>query len=210
MTELQRTRWTLHRQAFDQLLQALGPDRDSAGQAYERLRQRLVKFFSWERCPEPEACADESLNRIARAIDRGEIIQKMDHYALGVARLVLLECKARERKAASIPLAAEPVQPAPSAPGEFDEADETELALGCLERCIRTLEPSQRTLLLEYYRGSGKSRIDNRRQLAEQLGIELNALRNRAMRLRERVETCVRLRMMKLNRHTPKSGRPIG
>jgi DNA-directed RNA polymerase specialized sigma24 family protein len=200
MTELQRTRWTLHRRAFDQLLQALGPDRDSAGEAYERLRHRLVKFFSWERCPEPETCADECMNRIARSIERGEIIQRMDHYALGVARLVLLESKAQQRKAAAVPLPHDLVDPSPSEP------DDTERALLCLEKCIRALEPSQRTLLLEYYRGSGKSRIDHRRDLAADLGIEVNALRNRAMRLRERVESCVLLRMMKLYRHTPKIG----
>jgi DNA-directed RNA polymerase specialized sigma24 family protein len=190
MTEIQRTRWTLHRRAFDQLLQALGPDRDTAGIAYERLRQRLVKFFSWEHCPEPEACADESFNRIARSIERGEAIQKMDHYALGVARLVLLESKAQQRKLASIPVHTDPLHPSSS------EAEETERALVCLEKCIKSLEPAQRTLLLEYYRGSGKSRIDQRRRLAAELGIELNALRNRAMRLRDRTETCVRARLL--------------
>jgi len=182
----QRNKWTLHRHAFDQLLDALGADRDAAGEAYERLRKRLLKFFSWERCSEPEACTDECLNRIARNLERGEDIQKMDQYALGVARLVLLEAKARERKITTMPLQA---HLAPSSDAE------AERAITCLEKCLESLDADQRTLLVEYHRGMGRERIENRRRLAAQLGIELNALRNRAMRLRERVENCVRERM---------------
>jgi DNA-directed RNA polymerase specialized sigma24 family protein len=182
----QRTKWTLQRDSFDLLLQALGPDRDAAGEAYERLRKRLVKFFSWERCPEPESCADESLNRIARALERGENVQKMDHYALGVARLVLLEARTQMRKIAATQVHLQPAGGADAGP---------ESALACLDECMDALDRDQRALLIEYYRGHGKTRIENRRRLAEQLGIELNALRNRAMRLRERVETCVRARL---------------
>jgi DNA-directed RNA polymerase specialized sigma24 family protein len=182
----QRAKWTLQRESFELLLRALGSDRDSAGEAYERLRKRLVKFFSWERCPEPESCADETLNRIARALERGEVIQRMDHYALGVARLVLLEAKAQARKIAVISPELH------SAPAIDEEAAR---AMACLEQCIEALDSDQRTLILEYYRGAGKSRIDHRRHLADELGIELNALRNRAMRLRERMEACVRAKL---------------
>jgi DNA-directed RNA polymerase specialized sigma24 family protein len=187
--QAQRNKWSLHSQAFEQLLCALGPDRESAGEAYERLRRRLVKFFSWERCPEPEVCADESLNRIARTLERGEEIRKMDQYALGVARLVLLEAKARARKVAAMP--------APAQVSTSPEPDENARALMSLERCMESMTPEQRLLLIEYYSGTGQARIDNRRRLAERLGIELNALRNRAMRLRERVEECVRDRLEK-------------
>lgn len=75
-----------------------------------------------------------------------------------------------------------------------------ESALACLEECMDALDREQRALLIEYYRGNGKTRIENRRRLAEQLGIELNALRNRAMRLRERVETCVRAKLEQKNK----------
>jgi hypothetical protein len=184
---VQRTKWTLQRESFELLLRALGPSRDVAGEAYERLRKRLVKFFSWERCPEPESCADESLNRIARALERGECIERMDHYALGVARLIVLEVRAQARKIAVMPLELQ----AASATAD----DEDSRVLTCLEQCLDSLDTEQRTLLIEYYRGSGKSRIDQRRRMAEQFGIELNALRNRAMRLRERVEICVRARL---------------
>jgi DNA-directed RNA polymerase specialized sigma24 family protein len=185
---LERPKWTLHQEAFERLLRALGPERESAGEAYERLRKRLVKFFSWERCPEPEACADESLNRMARALERGEAIQKTEQYALGVARLVLLESKAHARKFAALPSELRPIA---------SETGRTALVLTCLEHCLETLHADQRTLLIEYYRGGGQSRIEHRRQMADRMGIDLNALRNRAMRLRGRVEICVRVRREK-------------
>ena len=184
MTRPERTKWTLNRKAFDQLLESLAPDRESAGHAYERLRKRLVKFFAWERCAEPESCADETLNRIAHTLDRGEEIRKMDQYALGVARLVLLEARTQERKLAA---AAAHVSAMPAPAGE-------EQALAYLERCLEALPLAKRALLVEYYRGSGKFRIENRRRMAQELNIDRNALRNRAMRLRERVEACVRER----------------
>jgi DNA-directed RNA polymerase specialized sigma24 family protein len=185
VTRPERTKWTLSRRAFDQLLESLAPERETAGHAYERLRNRLVKFFAWERCAEPETCADETLNRIARTLERGEVIRKMDQYALGVARLVLLEARTQERKLATA------AAHASSTPAALND----EQALTCLEQCLDALSQAQRGLLVDYYRGSGKSRIQNRRRIAEELGIDLNALRNRAMRLRERVEACVRQRL---------------
>lgn len=179
----ERSKWALTRQAFDRLLESLGSERESAALAYERLRLRLVKFFAWERCAEPEDCADEALNRVARRLEQGEDIRQVEQFALGVARLVLLEDRARARKFATI--TAEPVYvPSP--------AMETERALASLERCLDALSLEQRAFILEYYRGDGRSRSDRRRKMAGELGIDLNALRNRAMRLRERVEASVR------------------
>jgi DNA-directed RNA polymerase specialized sigma24 family protein len=179
----ERSKWALSRTAFDRLLESLAADRERAGEAYEHLRKRLVKFFSWERCAEPESCADETLNRIARSLERGTAIQKMEHYALAVARLVMLEARTRERNLSS-------VLSDPAAMPTFNE--EAERALACLENCLNALPADQRTFLLEYYRGGGSARIANRRRMAEASGIDRNALRNRAMRLRERVESCVR------------------
>lgn len=179
----ERAKWSLTHDAFERLLLALGPDRETGAQGYERLRRRLVKFFHWERCPEAESCADDALNRIARTLERGEEIQKIDHFALGVARLVLLEARAKARKVTAMP------EDPPSRP---PDGAETERALACLETCLEALPPAQKAFLLEYYHGGGRSRSDHRRKMAGDLGIDPNALRNRAMRLRERVEARVR------------------
>ncbi len=50
---------------------------------------------------------------------------------------------------------------------------------------MATLEPEQRRLLLAYYQDK------QREWLATELGLTMNALRNRALRLREKLEKCV-------------------
>lgn len=181
-----RAKWTLTQEAFDLLLEALAQDREAAAREYERLRTRLVKFFVWERCAEAESCADETLNRLAHSLARGEEIRKPDHFALAAARLVLLEWRARARKLESI--SAEPGYTPPA-------GEEAERTLTCLESCLEALPLEQKAFLLEYYRDSGRQRTERRRQMAQERGIDMNALRNRALRLRDRVEGCVRARM---------------
>src|SRR5215475_9814476 len=79
-------------QAFAKLLAKLSVDPENAGVQYEELRRRLIKFFEWRGSFFPEELADETLNRTARKIDKGEEIEKnVIALALGVARFVFLE-----------------------------------------------------------------------------------------------------------------------
>src|ERR1051326_9571412 len=94
-----RQKWTLTQEAFDQLLVALGGDRDSAAQKYLEIRNNLTRFFEWRGCAFPEDHADETINRIAKRVAEGEEILNYSGYALGVARLLLLEInKGRQRE----------------------------------------------------------------------------------------------------------------
>ena len=58
-----KTGWTLTAEAFAKLLACLDPDSEKAGQKYETIRQRLMKFFDWRGAYFPEDCADDTLNR---------------------------------------------------------------------------------------------------------------------------------------------------
>ena len=62
----------------------------------------------------------------------------------------------------------------------------------CLEECLRKLDDDQRELIIEYYRGDRRVKIDHRRSLAGRLGLTMNAVTIRACRIRDRLETCVR------------------
>ena len=53
------------------------------------------------------------------------------------------------------------------------------------------LPPDGRDLILKYYVDEGRTRIDNRRRLAQAFGISENALRSRAQRLRDGLECCI-------------------
>ena len=53
------------------------------------------------------------------------------------------------------------------------------------------LPPKDLDLIGGYYQGETSVKIHNRRSLAAKLGVPLNALRIRALRIRERLEACV-------------------
>ena len=174
---------------FASLLTRLGPDTESAGTAYEHLRRALVSFFAWRGAATPEECADETLDRLAARVAEGVVVQDVPRFAHGIARLVLLE-HWRRPDARVLPL--DELGPEPAAPAEAPDDD---VRVQCLSRCLDELAPKGRDLILRYYGGDGRSRIDGRRQMAQALGLSENALRSRAQRLRDQLESCVRRRM---------------
>jgi len=180
-----RQKWTLTQEAFDRLLVALGGDRDSAGQKYLEIRTNLVRFFEWRGCSFPEDHADETINRIAKRVAEGEEILNYSGYAVGVARLLLLEInKGRQREQ----LALAEIGQASEA---YEEKDDGEHRLVCLRSCLETLTTDNRALILQYYQGEKGEKIQNRKKLMDQFGIPVNTLRMRALRLREKLQTCV-------------------
>lgn len=174
--------------AFQRLLARLDDDRARAGERYEDLRRTLVRFFQWRGAPFPEDHSDETLDRVARRLDEGVEIANLGGYCYTVARLVYLETlKGPDQRRAS--LQAEPAA-APIA-GTASLALEQETRLACLDECLDGLPPDQREVILTYYRDQKRARIDARRTLAERLGIRIEALANRAQRLRDKLERCV-------------------
>jgi DNA-directed RNA polymerase specialized sigma24 family protein len=172
---------------YARLLARLDPDPDRAAAEYERLRVTLEKFFDWQGAWPPEECADETLDRLALKLEAGTSIDNVNAYARGIARLVLLEWQRRPTPVAvgyRLERAGLSVPPTPD-----DEADPL---LGCFERCLATLDVTTRELILDYYVGDLGAKIDNRRRLAQTLGLSAGALRNRVQRVRNRLEDCVR------------------
>jgi DNA-directed RNA polymerase specialized sigma24 family protein len=183
--EPQRLKWYLTQEAFDQFLSLLDLDRDRAGEIYETLRRNLVQLFIWRGCRDPEAEADETINRVIRKIDEGEEVRDVIAYAHGVARRLLLEIfKKQEREQIGIdelpPLVAQP-----------ERQDDDEASVLCLRRCLNRLPEESRQLIVLYYQGDKSAKIENRKRLAESLRITLNALRYRAFDLRQRLQGCI-------------------
>lgn len=176
--------------AFTKLLAELSADPEIAGDKYEELRRRLINFFGWRGSFFPEDLADETLNRTARKIDEGEEIEKnVIALALGVARFVFLETSKHpdNRRAAMeelFPIAAPP-----------EHRGDDDLWVVCLRECLRGLPEENRELIIEYYQEEGRAKIEDRKALAEKLGISLNALFSRAKRIRDRLEQCVTRRL---------------
>ena len=180
-----RQKWTLTQDSFDRLLIALGGNRDSGGEKYLEIRSNLTRFFEWRGCSFPEDHADETFNRLARKIDEGEQILNPAGYAMGVARLLLLEIlKSKQREQTAL-------NEIGTASEAYVAADDGEDRLDCLRNCLQGLSPDNRELILQYYQGEKGEKIQNRKKLLEQLGVPVNTLRMRALRLRERLQGCV-------------------
>lgn len=170
-----RKRWELDREGWEALLGALTPDRDSAGQKYEELRRRLINLFAWEQCDAPETLADEVLNRLARKVLELAEIPHLDRYAFGIARIVILEQRRAERNRET---AAREFQ------AGVQQGGQRWVALDAMQGCINELPADRRELIERYY-------TEDRAALARKFGISVNALRNRAMRIREELFRCM-------------------
>jgi DNA-directed RNA polymerase specialized sigma24 family protein len=178
-------KWSLSQQALYKLLARFSDDREVAGRQYELMRQKLTRFFERKFSQFPEGRADETINRVAKKIDEGQVIDNLNGYFFGVARLVFKEeIKQRERERTA--LESQPIEV--TTERSFDEHRERRLQ--CFDNCLEKLSSEHRTLIIEYYDGEGTSKT-GRRLLAEKLQIPLNALRIRTHRIRMRLEKCV-------------------
>lgn len=177
----------LTREAFDLLLARLDSDRNTAGEKYEIVRRKLVKFLGWWGSDFPEDHADETINRVTRKLLSKEDILDINKYFVGVARLVYLEhVKERVRNSEALAgLARSPIND--------EHPGHRELRFECYERCLQTLTEANRDLVLEYYQASGRNKAYLRQELAQRMGIDLNLLRIRAFRVRNTLKDCVRV-----------------
>lgn len=172
-------KWTLTQESFDALLAWLDPDREQAGQKYEDIRRRLIKIFTCRGCATPEDLADESINRVMRRLNdiREEYTGDRALYFFGVANRVFLEYRKNPPPPARMPVP--------------ESSEDMEREYVCLEHCVESLQPKNRELVIRYYQQEKRAKIDDRKQLAAQLGIALNALRIRAHRIRTNLQRCM-------------------
>lgn len=191
----QKQEWVLSPKAFDTLLSWLDQGNHSGGEAYLEMRRRLVAYFDRKNCVGPEELADETLNRVARRIEEeGSIISDAPaQYCYIVARFVFLEyLRARKNEVPLNELVRQPAVAELAITESRDEQVAREKLLSCLELCTGGLPATNRELILRYYCGEQRVKIENRRALAQQLGISINALAIRACRIREKLEACVK------------------
>lgn len=182
-----RQRWALTKPAFDKVLRCLDPDPEIAAEKYLVLRRNLVRFFEARGCYFSEDYADETINRLAKRLVEGEEVREISSYCYGVARFLLLELhKEQEREEKAFR-----EQPLHIVNAEPDHLEEHARRHECLNSCLAKLPAESRDLILQYYCGDKRSKIDNRKKMAGELGIPQRALRSRAVRIREKLETCM-------------------
>ena len=191
----QKKDWSLTPSAFRKLLEWLDEGADSEGQKYLEIRQRLVAYFDRKDCLMPDELADETLNRVARRLEEEGVIESDTpaKYCYIVARFVFME-SLRDKQKDTLPLddVLREQKEDSFAVSEHDDENETkEKMLNCLEHCTEKLEVTNREIIIRYYTGKERVKIENRRALAESLKITMNALSIRACRIRDKLEACV-------------------
>ena len=165
----------------------MGGNDAEAGLRYENLRLRLIRFFLWNRCARAEDLADAALDRLAGKLSEGaEPILDPSRYVTGIARMMVHEDRAGEIREQKVLALFSWWMAAFRRPEGFDEDHHR-----ALSACIEKLSGENRNILERYYTGDSAERIRNRKELAAEIGIEANALRNRALRLRRQLEDCI-------------------
>lgn len=187
--------WTLTPRALDRLLNWLDEGVDSQGLRYLEMRRRLVSYFDRRNCATHDELADETLNRVSRRLEEEGAIESESpgRYCYIVARFVFMEHLRETQKGNAL---LDDIRRQPHDDLGMAEADESkqikERMLNCLDQCTEKLEARNREIISRYYTGKERLKIENRRALAEELKITLNALSIRACRIRDKLEVCVR------------------
>jgi len=168
------------RERFEGFLDWLSPDRERAGEEYERLRFRLCTFFSQRQCGFADELADETINRVILKSSEEQIENKIA-YCYGVARNVFRESLRKERPHLDI----DDVTVAAKAP------EEPSFSRECLDKCLEKLPPESRNLLLDYFSEAKQAKVELHRRISETLQTTQTALRMRVMRSKEKLKICV-------------------
>src|SRR6185369_7531702 len=166
-------------EAFQKLLAWLDSDRNKAVEKYQQIYSRLVRIFTAKGCFDAEELADETVNVVASKIDWLRETFRGDPalFFYGVAKKIY-----QERTKPRTP-------PKPPTPPDNTELEER---CNCLEKCLQSVTtPEEAKMAVRYHEGEGQARIENRQQLAQELGITLNALRIRICHLQARLRPCI-------------------
>ncbi|MBB5059110.1 RNA polymerase sigma factor (sigma-70 family) [Granulicella aggregans] len=170
------------------LLQALDPDSERAAHLYRSLQKRIARFFQINNASDPESLADEVIDRLAERLGSTQPgdIGSPQAFALGIARNVLREDQRKQRR--------EERTATEWAAFTLANKGHDEELLHDLDQCMAQMRDDQRLLLRTYYQWSGREKIEHHRRISEQLGLTLNALRNRLMRARTELDKCIQRR----------------
>ena len=177
--------------SFNELLAWLHPEPETAALMYETIRADLIRVFRWRSCSDPEGMADETIIRVTRKVGEmaASYVGSPTSYFYGVAKNLLHEYDRRRDISLSSP-AEQFILHAPLTEEEEDD-DSSERIYECFEACLKRLEARERKLVIRYYDGQGRAKIDGRKRLAEKLGVDLNALRVRTRRIRAKLRECI-------------------
>jgi DNA-directed RNA polymerase specialized sigma24 family protein len=166
-------------QPLQTMLRWLDPNSERAGRKYEVIRGRLIFIFRCRGCTFPDDLADKCFDRVARIISRPGFTYEGDPalFFYGVAKLMIKEHLRTHLVARK------------DVEGDSPEVKENQSQ--CLEKCMSKLPVRNARLILDYYAQLEGSKTAHRKELADRLGMPLNALRIQTHRIRAVLRQCV-------------------
>jgi RNA polymerase sigma factor (sigma-70 family) len=177
---------------LNRFLAWLDPDHDQAALNYEEIRNNLIRILSRRGCPNASDLADKAFDRVILHLPKfvGTYDGPPSKYIIRVAINLCSDERSRLGKQDTLPNPNTKNAPVVT-PKQEEEKWERERRHQCLEACLQKLPDGKRELILDYYQKQGAEKIANRQRLAEYLGISLNALAIRVLRIRESLEACI-------------------
>ncbi len=173
----------INKKGFEELLFWLDENREIAGQKYESIRSRLIKFFQGRGCFIAEELADETIDRVIQQIEN--LTQKYQGepalFFYGVGKNVFHEFLRRPQTVELSPFLTEP---------DGNSSEETQRS-NCFSNCLKTLTEEQQKLIVSYYEEEKIARINQRKQLTKELNISPVNLRIRVFKIRNSLKKCI-------------------
>jgi hypothetical protein len=161
---------------FDLLLFWLNPDREKAAAKYEMVRRRLIEIFASRGFANADSLADTTIDRVISKVPQvadGWVGDPLIFF-LAVAKKIILENSKPPRT----------ILPPPPPP----DPDKLEREDRCIEKGLQLLSLEDRELVLEYVDGNKKTR----QEIANRLGITLNALRLRIYQIKKTIRPTIK------------------
>ena len=181
------------KEEFDALLEWFSPQKERAGEDYERIRRGLIRFFRFRGCSDPDLLADETINRVSIKLPTFDLstgVKKISifyGFAFNIYREYLNQVSRRE-------LQLDLDYPIGSEHGDISAAYDTSEQQNpgdCLEKCLAKLSESDRRMLIRYYSKEKSEKILMRKLLADELGIRPNTLHVKVHRLKKALKNCI-------------------
>ena len=148
---------------LEKLFRLLEPEALFVEDGFQTCRLKLLKFFAWRYCEDPDNLADETISRLLKNIGAGQEISA-EHaysYVYAIAKNVFYEYL-RAKKKSGILTDLE----------DFQETAPPARAADCRKICLEQLSAAKLELLEHYYLDD----VDSD-DIARELGLTLNALR---------------------------------
>jgi RNA polymerase sigma factor (sigma-70 family) len=179
-----------------ELIERLGGD-----EHYQSLLSKLNTFFEKRGRGDYEDCATEVMFKVSGKIAAGEKIENIAGYCYGIAKFIFLEKQREDNRFDQLP---DNDREEASTIGNFFTAGDG--STDCEKRlidetkrwiqsdCFKELPLNEQELLIRYYVIVARG---NKEELAEELGITYSALTQRVLKIKNKLQECVRNRLDK-------------